>query len=115
MNKTLIDSNEIISKIYKQLTECYPYKVPNNIRQNIRDIIKAIILKKLFDHYNITKAFRFVLDSKSEERLIKHLTKLHKERNENVSVEVVRKEVEQLSALIGQVVDKVLAEESENA
>lgn len=117
MNLTndLLSTPQIMT-IYAHLTDGYCWFLSGQKEQNrqAKSIIKALIVERIFEYYQVPNIFYLALNGDAEARLIKYLKKLHEATGGKATDETIKQEIEHINTLIDQVIEEIVTKEQSN-
>lgn len=115
MTERDILSNPILTDIYNQLIEGWQYSdQPSRIKRQAIELIKQLLLRKVFIYYKIPKWFMLTLTSDETQRLYKVLKAKYDRLGQTVSDEEIKQEAENINELFSHIAQAQINQEAKN-
>lgn len=86
----------------------------HKINKQAKSIIRGLIVRRVFNYYQIPNVVYFALDTNAESRLMKYLQQLHTKKGENASEEELKQEINNINTLIDEVIEEIITKEKNN-
>lgn len=101
MTERDILSNPILADIYNQLMDGWQYSNQAlRIKRQAKELIKQLLLRKLFDHYKAPKFFYLTLTDHLTDKLCKCLKQKYERLGQNISDEELEEAVNNMIAAV---------------